>query len=197
MSDTATKTTTTKTTTTTTTTRTSGRPARPEKVSTVAEIAEKLAGAQAVFVSEYRGLNVKQLAGVRNALRPVGAEHVVYKNTLARIAVRDAGVDGLENILVGPTALTFVTGDIAGAAKALRDSSKTLPTLIVLGGVLGGVPLSADDVNALAELPSREELLARIAGAFQAPLVKTAGLLSALPRKFAYGLQALIEKQAA
>jgi large subunit ribosomal protein L10 len=191
MSDTATKT------TTTTTTMTSGRPARPEKVSTVAEIAEKLAGAQAVFVSEYRGLNVKQLAGVRNALRPVGAEHVVYKNTLARIAVREAGVDGLENILVGPTALTFVTGDIAGAAKALRDSSKTLPTLIVLGGVLGGVPLSADDVNALAELPSREELLARIAGAFQAPLVKTAGLLSALPRKFASGLQALIEKQAA
>jgi len=153
MSDSATKT----TTTTTTTTMTSGRPARPEKVSTVAEIAEKLSGAQAVFVSEYRGLNVKQLAGVRNALRPVGAEHVVYKNTLARIAVREAGVDGLENILVGPTALTFVTGDIAGAAKALRDSSKTLPTLIVLGGVLGGVPLSADDVNALAELPSRRQ----------------------------------------
>jgi large subunit ribosomal protein L10 len=175
----------------------SGREARPGKVSTVAEITEKLGQAQAVFVSEYRGLNVKQLAGVRNALRPVGAEHVVYKNTLARIAVREAGVDGLEEILVGPTALTFVTGDVAGAAKALRDSSKTLPTLVVLGGVLGGVPLSAEDVNALADLPSREELLARIAGAFQAPLVKTAGLLSALPRKFAYGLQALIEKQAA
>jgi large subunit ribosomal protein L10 len=182
---------------TATTTMTSGREARPEKVSTVAEIAAKLGQAQAVFVSEYRGLNVKQLAGVRNALRPVGAEHVVYKNTLARIAVRDAGVEGLEQILVGPTALTFVTGDVAGAAKALRDSSKTLPTLVVLGGVLGGVPLSADDVNALADLPSREELLARIAGAFQAPLVKTASLLSALPRKFAYGLQALIEKQAA
>ena len=170
-----------------TTTMTSGRQARPDKVSTVAEIAAKLGQAQAVFVSEFRGLNVKQLAGVRNALRPVGAEHVVYKNTLARIAVRDAGVEGLE----------FVTGDVAGAAKALRDSSKTLPTLVVLGGVLGGVPLSADDVNALADLPSREELLARIAGAFQAPLVKTASLLSALPRKFAYGLQALIEKQAA
>src|SRR3954447_530303 len=181
----------------TTNVMTSGREARPGKVSTVAEITEKLGQAQAVFVSEYRGLNVKQLAGVRNALRPVGAEHVVYKNTLARIAVREAGVDGLEEILVGPTALTFVTGDVAGAAKALRDSSKTLPTLVVKGGVLGGVPLSAEDVNALADLPSREELLGRIAGAFQAPLVKTAGLLSALPRKFAYGLQALIEKQAA
>src|SRR4051812_504218 len=195
MSETATNTSTTNS--STTNVMTSGREARPGKVSTVAEIAEKLGQAQAVFVSEYRGLNVKQLAGVRNALRPVGAEHVVYKNTLARIAVREAGVDGLEEILVGPTALTFVTGDVAGAAKALRDSSKTLPTLVVKGGVLGGVPLSAEDVNALADLPSREELLARIAGAFQAPLVKTAGLLSALPRKFAYGLQALIEKQAA
>ena len=182
---------------TATNTMNSGREARPGKISTVAEITEKLGQAQAVFVSEYRGLNVKQLAGIRNALRPVGAEHVVYKNTLARIAVHEAGVEGLEDILVGPTALTFVTGDVAGAAKALRDSSKTLPALVVKGGVLGGVPLSAEDVNALADLPSREELLARIAGAFQAPLVKTANLLSALPRKFAYGLQALIEKQAA
>jgi large subunit ribosomal protein L10 len=182
---------------TATNTMASGREARPGKVSTVAEIAEKLSQAQAVFVSEYRGLNVKQLAGVRNALRPVGAEHVVYKNTLARIAVREQGLDGLEPVLVGPTALTFVTGDIAGAAKALRDSSRTLPALVIKGGVLGGVALSADDVNALADLPSREELLARIAGAFQAPLTKTARLLAAVPTKFAYGLQALIEKQAA
>ena len=182
---------------TATQTMSSGREPRPEKVSTVEEIAAKLGQAQAVFVSEYRGLNVKQLAGVRNALRPTGAEHVVYKNTLARIAVREVGLDGLEEILVGPTALTFVTGDVAGAAKALRESSRTNPSLVVKGGVLGGVALSADDVNALADLPSREELLAQIAGAFQAPLVKTAGLLSALPRKFAYGLQALIEKQAA
>jgi large subunit ribosomal protein L10 len=175
----------------------SGRAPRPEKVATVAEIAAKLGESQAVFVSEYRGLSVKQLADVRNALRPTGAEHVVYKNTLARIAVRDAGLDGLEDILVGPTAMTFVSGDIAAAAKALRDTSRTLPQLVIKGGVLGGAALSADDVLALADLPSREELLARIAGAFQAPLNKTAGLLSALPRKFAYGLQALIEKQAA
>lgn len=194
MSDTATETPTGET---STDTMESGRTARPAKVATVEQIAAKLGQAQAVFVSEYRGLNVKQLASVRNALRPVGAEHVVYKNTLARIAVRDAGLEGLEEILVGPTAMTFVTGDIAGAAKALRDSSKTMPALVIKGGVLGGVALSAADVNALADLPSREELLARIAGAFQAPLVKTAGLLSALPRKFAYGLQALIEKQAA
>jgi large subunit ribosomal protein L10 len=175
----------------------SGRIPRPEKVATVAEIIGKLAQSQAVFVSEYRGLSVKQLADVRNALRPAGAEHVVYKNTLARIAANEAGFEALNDILVGPTAMTFVTGDIAGAAKALRETSKTLPALVIKGGVLGGVALSADDVNALADLPSRDELLARIAGAFQAPLNKTAGLLAALPRKFAYGLQALIDKQAA
>src|SRR5262245_10683692 len=108
----------------------SGRQARPEKVATVAEIASKLGESQAVFVSEYRGLSVKQLAGVRNALRPVGAEHVVYKNTLAKIAVKESGLEGLDEILVGPTALTFVTGDIAGAAKALRESAKTNPALV-------------------------------------------------------------------
>ena len=93
--------------------------------------------------------------------------------------------------------MTFVKGDVAGAAKALRDSSKTLPNLVVKGGVLGESTLSDKDVLALADLPSREELLAQFAGALQAPLVKTAGLLQALPRNFAYGLSALIEKQAA
>ena len=173
------------------------REPRPDKVAVVAEIAGKLRDAQAVFVSEYRGLTVGQLATVRNALRPNGAEHVVYKNTLARLAVREVGLDGLEELLTGPTALTFVTGDVAGAAKALRESSKTLPALVVKGGVLGESTLSQAEVVALADLPSREQLLAMFAGALQAPLVKTAGLLQALPRNFAYGLSALIEKQAA
>lgn len=173
------------------------RAPRPEKVAVVAEIAAKLSDAQAVFVTEYRGLTVTQLAGIRNALRPSDAEHAVYKNTLAKLAVREAGMSGLDELLVGPTALTFVKGDVAAAAKTLRDSARTLPALIVKGGVLGDSPLSASDVTALADLPSREELLARFAGALQAPLVKTAGLLQALPRNFAYGLQALIDKQAA
>ena len=173
------------------------RDPRPDKVETVAEIAGKLEASQAVFVTEYRGLSVGQLASVRNALRPSDAELVVYKNTLARLAARQVGLDGLVDHLVGPTALTFVRGDIAGAAKALRDSSKTLPALVLKGGLLGSVVLSDSDVAALADLPSREELLARFAGALQAPLVKTAGLLQALPRNFAYGLSALIDKQAA
>jgi large subunit ribosomal protein L10 len=173
------------------------REPRADKVAVVSEIAAKLNEAEAVFVTEYRGLSVSQLAGIRTALRPADAQLVVYKNTLAKLAVREVGAVGIEDLLVGPTALTFVNGDVAGAAKALRDSSRTLPALVVKGGLLGDSPLSDEDVMALADLPSREELLAKFAGALQAPLVKTAGLLQALPRNFAYGLNALIEKQAA
>ena len=170
---------------------------RPEKVAVVKEIVAKLGDAQAVFVTEYRGLTVPQLAEIRNALRPNDADYVIYKNTLAKLAVSEAGLDGLDEHLVGPTALTFVRGDVAGAAKALRDSAKTLPALVIKGGVLGDTVLSEAEIKTLADLPSREELLAMFAGALQAPLVKTAGLLQALPRNFAYGLSALIEKQAA
>jgi large subunit ribosomal protein L10 len=170
---------------------------RTEKVAIVEEITSKLTASSAVFVTEYRGMTVGALATLRGSLRQNGAEHKVYKNTLARFAAERAGVEGLQELLVGPTALTFVTGDSVAAAKALRDAARTNPLLVVKGGALGTNALSAADVTALAELPSREELLARFAGALQAPLVKTAGLLQALPRNFAYGLSALIEKQAA
>jgi large subunit ribosomal protein L10 len=170
---------------------------RADKVATVEEITGKLNDSVAVFVSEYRGMSVGQLAELRAPLREAGAEHKVYKNTLARIAATEAGYEVLNDHLVGPTALTFVTGDSVAAAKALLDQSKANPLLVIKGGVLGSSPMSADDVKALASLPSREELLARLAGALQAPLVKTAGLLQALPRSFAYGLSALIDKQAA
>ena len=170
---------------------------RPDKVATVQEITAKLNDSVAVFVSEYRGMSVGQLADLRSPLRDAGAEHKVYKNTLARIAATDAGFESLNEYLLGPTALTFVTGDSVAAAKALLDQSKANPLLVIKGGVLGDAPMTADDVKALASLPSREVLLAQLAGAFQAPLVKTAGLLQALPRNFAYGLSALIEQQSA
>jgi len=176
---------------------TSAREPRADKVAIVEEISTKLNDAVAVFVTEYRGMSVPAMAEVRNALRPADAQHVIYKNTLTRLAVKNVGIEGLDEHLLGPTALTFVYGDVAGAAKALRDTAKTRPALIIKGGVLGSAVLSADDVTALADLPSRDELLAKFAGALQAPLVKTAGLLQALPRNFAFGLSALIEKQAA
>lgn len=170
---------------------------RPDKVAKVKEITAKLEEARAVFVTEYRGMSVGQLADLRDPLRAVGAEHKVYKNTLAKLAATNAGLDGLNEHLTGPTALTFAAEDSVGAAKALVDAAKGNPSLVIKGGMLGDAPMSADDVKALASLPSREELLAKFAGALQAPLVKTARLLNALPNKFAYGLTALIEKQEA
>jgi large subunit ribosomal protein L10 len=121
----------------------------------------------------------------------------VYKNTLARRAADNAGKGVLVDLLVGPTALTFVTGDVAAVAKTLRDVAKTTPLLVLKGGALGDKALRASDVEALADLPSREVLLAQFAGALQAPLVKTANLLQALPRNLAYGLKALIEQREA
>lgn len=170
---------------------------RPEKVAVVNEIAAKLSAAPAVFVSEYRGMTVSDLAVLRSALRDAGAEQKVYKNTLARLAAREAGLDVLEDLLVGPTSITFAGDDTVGAAKALHTASRSNPLLVVKGGALGTAALSADDIKALADLPSREELLAKFAGALQAPLVKTAGLLQALPRNFAYGLSALVDQQQA
>jgi large subunit ribosomal protein L10 len=174
-----------------------GRPPRPDKVAVVDEIRSKLEGADAALVTEYRGLSVGALAQLRTVLRAAGAEYKVYKNTLARRAAADAGWDSLDDLLVGPTGLTFVHGDIAAASKALRDFARTQPLLVIKGGVVGNKAISAADVAALAELPSREVLLAQLAGAFQAPLVKTAGLLQALPRNMAYGLRALIDQQEA
>jgi len=170
---------------------------RAEKVAVVDEVTAKFQAADAVFVTEYRGLKVSQLAGLRRALRPSGAEYKVYKNTLARFGAEKAGLDNLADFLVGPSGIAFANDDIAATAKALRDAAKANPLLIIKGGSMGSTPLSAKDVEALADLPSREALLAMFAGALQAPLVKTAGLLQALPRNMAYGLKALIDQREA
>ena len=168
---------------------------RADKVAVVDEVREKLDESAAVFVTEYRGLSVTQMAELRGPLREAGAEHKIYKNTLVRLAASAAGITALDEHLTGPTSLTFVTGDVAAAAKALSAQARVTPALVIKGGVLGESAMSADDVKALADLPSREVLLAQVAGAFQAPLTKAAGLLAALPRNFAYGLNALIDKQ--
>jgi len=170
---------------------------RAEKVAVVDEVAAKLQSADAVLITEYRGLKVGQLAGLRRQLRDAGGEYKVFKNTLARLGAAKAGVEGLDEMLLGPSGITFVTGDVAAVAKALRDAAKANPLLVIKGGVMGGTLLSAKDVESLAELPSREVLLAMFAGALQAPLVKTAGLLQALPRNFAFGLKALIDQKEA
>ena len=170
---------------------------RAEKVAVVEEVTAKLNSADAAIITEYRGMSVGQLATLRRQLRKSGGEYKVYKNTLARFGAEKAGIDGLAELLVGPSAITFVSGDAAGVAKALKDAAKTNPHLIIKGGTMSGKSMSAKDIEALADLPSRDVLLAMLAGAFKAPLVKTAGLLQALPRNFAYGLKALIDQKEA
>ena len=168
---------------------------RPEKVAVVDEVRQRLTSSDAALLTEYRGLKVGELADLRRSLRSAGGDYKIYKNTLVRFAVRDLGLD-LEEMLVGPTAIAFVDGDAAAVAKALRDFARTNPNLVVKGGVLGTKLLGADEARALAELPSREVLLARLAGGLAAPLQQLAGLLQALPRNFAYGLKALIDQRA-
>jgi len=170
---------------------------RPEKVAVVEDVVARLSAAPAVFVCEYRGMSVGQLAELRVQLRKAGAEFKVFKNTLARRGAREAGLDGLDELLVGPAGLAIAGADVAAAAKALRDTAKATPMLVLKGGHMSGKVMTSRDVEALADLPSREVLLSMFAGALQAPLVKTAGLLQALPRNFAYGLKALIDQKAA
>ena len=174
---------------------------RPEKVAVVDEVRERLDSTSATLLTEYRGLDVSAISELRRALRAAGGEYKIYKNTLVRFAARDLGLE-LEELLIGPTALAFITekpdgtpGDAVDVAKALRDFARTNPNLIVKGGVLGTKPLTADEARALAEVEPREVLLAKLAGAMAAPMVQLAGLLEALPRNFAYGLKALIDQQ--
>ena len=153
--------------------------ARPDKTATVAEISDRFRTSNAAVLTEYRGLTVSQLTQLRRSI----GEHATYavvKNTLTTIAARDAGVTGLdEAALVGPTAIAFVTGDPVEAAKGLRDFARTNPALVIKGGVLDGRPLSADEVRRLADLESREVLLAKLAGAMKASLTQAAYLFAA------------------
>jgi large subunit ribosomal protein L10 len=135
------------------------------------------------------------MATLRRALRAAGGDYKVYKNTLVRFAVQEKGLDELVPLLVGPTAIAFVDGDAVTVAKALRDFARTNPNLVIKGGLLGAGILTAKEATALADIPPREVLLARLAGGLAAPLQQFAGLLQALPRNLAYGLSALIEKQ--
>ncbi|HUP85554.1 MAG TPA: 50S ribosomal protein L10 [Acidimicrobiales bacterium] len=167
---------------------------RPEKVAVVDEVKSRLQSSSAAILTEYRGMKVGDLSTLRRSLRAQGGDYKIYKNTLVRFAVKDLGLDELESMLVGPTAIAFVDGDAVGVAKALRDYARTNPLLIVKGGVLGESVLSAADATALADIPPREVLLARFAGMLAAPMQQFAGLLQALPRNFAYGLKALIDQ---
>ena len=156
-----------------------------------------MGAATASIVSEYRGLTTSELAELRVALAAVGGDYRIFKNTLVRLAIDGGEYQPLSEYLDGPTALTFVQGDISAVAKALRDFSRNNPLLVIKGGLADGSLLSSGDLAALADLPPREVLLARLAGALAAPMQQMAGLLQALPRNMAYGMSALIEQRQA
>ena len=172
---------------------------RPEKVAVVDEVREKMSSADAVLLTEYRGLKVSELAELRTAIRPAGGEYRVYKNTLVRFAARELEYD-LDDVLTGPTALAFVTtkedgtpGDVAAVAKALQAFTKGNPLLVLKGGLLGDAILDADGAKALASLPTAAEIYARLAGAIQSGARGLAGAISGVPRSIAYVLQAAID----
>ncbi len=165
------------------------------KVEAVDEVKTRMSAATASIVSEYRGLTVAELADLRNALAAVGGDYKIFKNTLVRRAIDGGEYQPLGEYLSGPSALTFVQGDISAVAKALRDFSRANPHLVIKGGLADGSLLSSSDLAALADLPPREVLLARLAGAIAAPMTQMAGLLKALPQNLAYGISALVEQK--
>ena len=172
------------------------KPVRADKATAVAELTDRFRDSSATLLTEYRGLTVAQLKELRRAL---GREttYAVAKNTLAKRAATEAGIAGLDTLFTGPTALAFVSGDPVEAAKSLRDFAKTNPLLVIKGGVFEGKSVTADEVRQLADLESRDVLLAKLAGAMKANLSKAAATFQAPISKLARLAAALQEKQGA
>jgi len=164
--------------------------ARPDKAADVAEIAENFRSSSATVLTEYRGLTVAQLKTLRRSLGE-SSQYAVVKNTLTKIAAREAGVEGLDDLLVGPSAIAFIKGDPVEAAKGLRDFAKANPLLVIKGGYMDGRALSAAEINKLADLESREVLLAKLAGAMKGSLSQAAALFNAPLANAARTIEAL------
>ena len=168
--------------------------AKPDKVKAVTEIAERFRTSSAAVITEYSGLTVSQITTLRRTLG-TGATYRVAKNTLVKRAAADAGVQGLEDLFIGPTAIAFVTGEPVDAAKALRDFAKDNKGLVIKGGYMDGRPLTVDEVTKIADLDTREVLFAKLAGAMNAVLANVAGLFTASTSETARLMAALEEKK--
>ena len=169
---------------------------RPEKEAVVAQLTEEFRNADAVYLTEYRGLTVPQISDLREKLGR-DTSYTVAKNTLARIAAKEAGIEGLDEILSGPTAITFVKGDFIEAAKVIRDFAKDNKALVIKGAAVlaDGTVYDAEGAKKLADLKSRPQLLAEFAGDIKASMAKAAYLFNALPTKAVRTIDALREKQ--
>ena len=169
--------------------------ARADKQAAVAEIADEFSASSGAVLTEYRGLTVGELKTLRRSLGE-HANYAVVKNTLAKIAASQSGIEGFDDLLTGPTAIAFIKGDVVEAAKGLRDFAKANPNLVIKGGYLDGKAIDAAEVGKLADLESREVLLAKLAGAFTASLSQALYAFNALPSKTAQ-LAAALEAKAA
>jgi large subunit ribosomal protein L10 len=167
--------------------------ARPDKAADVAELVESFQESAGAVLTEYRGLTVKQLQNLRRSLGE-NADYAVVKNTLTKIAATEAGIQGFDALLTGPTAIAFINGDVVEAAKGLRDFARANPSLVIKGGVLEGKSLDAAEIAKLADLESREVLLARLAGGMLASLSQAVYLLNAPLAQAARAAGALMAK---
>jgi large subunit ribosomal protein L10 len=167
--------------------------ARPDKAADVAELTENFRSSNGAVLTEYRGLTVAQLRELRTALGD-DVNYAVVKNTLTKIAANGAGISQFDDLLAGPSAVAFVTGDPVEAAKGLRDFAKDNPALVIKGGVLDGKALSADEIKKLADLESREVLLAKLAGGLKATMAKAAATFQAPLTEFVRTVDALRDK---
>ena len=165
---------------------------RADKVAVVTEVKERMSNAEAVILTEYRGLTVKELQSLRASLTEAGAVYKVYKNTLVRRAADELDWD-LAELLVGPTAMAFVATDVGSAAKALTDFAKTQPLLVLKGGVMGGDVLDAGAVKELADLPTGPEIYSKLAGGIAGTARGLAAGIHGTHRSLAYVLQAAID----
>jgi large subunit ribosomal protein L10 len=170
--------------------------ARADKATAVADIAEQFKGSTATLITEYRGLTVANLAELRRSLGE-SATYSVAKNTLIKRAASEAGIEGLDELFAGPTAIAFVTGEPVDAAKAIKTFAKDHKALVIKGGYMDGHPLTVAEVERIADLESREVLLAKLAGAMKGNLAKAAGLFNAPASQVARLAAALQEKKAA
>ncbi len=170
--------------------------ARADKAAAVADIAEQFKDSTATLITEYRGLTVANLSELRRSLSG-SATYAVAKNTLVKRAASEAGIDGLDELFVGPTAIAFVIGEAVDAAKAIKNFAKEHHALVIKGGYMDGHPLTVAEVERIADLESREVLLAKLAGAMKGNLSKAAGLFDAPASQLARLMAALQEKKPA
>ena len=169
--------------------------ARPEKVQVVERIKERFGDAEGALLTEYRGLSVADMAELRRSLRESDADYKVLKNTLTRIAVTEIGLEGLVEMLEGPTAIAFCKSDPAAVAKALDEATKKYPVLVIKGGVLAGSVIDAEQAQRLAKLEPRETQLAKIVMMVNTPVQQTANVFSALLRDFGSMLSQVVEQK--